>query len=123
MKLRPFYFKFTSKGQCLLKADEDLTTDLTTTPFNSVSTTANITTTAALPLDSIYLGKVHSAGSRTTSSFSGVTFYRFKVFDDDGNLVVDMYPAILSGITGMYDSVTAKLYPVTGSNYSYEEVA
>lgn len=123
MKLRPFYFKFTSKGQCLLKADENLTTDLTTTPFNSVSTTANITTTAALPLDSIYLGKIHSAGSRTTNSFSGVTFYRFKVFDDDGNLVVDMYPAILSGIIGMYDSVTAKLYPVTGSNYSYEEVA
>lgn len=124
----PFYFSV-KNGEQKLRANMDLTESLVTNSFNIVNATDAYTSTAAMPIDSIYLGAVHDAGSRTTTNqyTAGVKFYGFRVYDANGDLAVDMKPALRGSSIGMYDMARGKFYTATngtvGTDITYDEVA
>ena len=124
----PFYFSI-KNGEQKLRANMDLTESLVTNNFNIVDTTQAYTSTAAMPIDSIYLGAVHDAGSKTTPNqyTAGVKFYGFRVYDANGDLAVDMKPAIRGSSIGMYDMARGKFYTATngtvGTDITYDEVS
>lgn len=123
----PFFISI-KNGEQKLRANIELTNSLVTGQLSTVNTTTAFTSTAAMPIDSIYLGAVHDAGSRTTNNqyTAGVKFYGFRVYDANGNLAVDMKPAIRSSAVGMYDMVRGQFYTATngtvGTDITYDEV-
>ena len=124
----PFYISI-KNGEQKLRANMDLTESLVTNSFNNVNATQTYTSTAAMPIDSIYLGAVHDAGSRTTTNqyTAGVKFYGFRVYDANGDLAVDMKPALRGSSIGMYDMARGKFYTATngtvGTDITYDEVS
>lgn len=125
---KPFYFSI-KNGEQKLRANMELTESLVTNSFNIVNASTAFTSAAQLPIDSIYLGAVHDAGSRTTENqyTDGVTFFGFRVFDANGNMIIDMKPAINGSYVGMYDLVRGELYEATngtvGTDITYTEVS
>ena len=124
----PFYISI-KNGEQKLRANIDLTESLVTNSFKIVDAKDAYTSTAAMPIDSIYLGAVHDAGSRTTTNqyTAGVKFYGFRVYDANGDLAVDMKPALRGSSIGMYDMARGKFYTATngtvGTDITYDEVA
>lgn len=118
----PFYAYY-ANGEQKIKANEELTEDLQIGTFPTASLSTQFSTNAAMPIDSIYLGKVNSAGSKKTDSYTdGIKVYCFKVYDSLDKLVVDMHPALQSGKIGMYDNVRNKFYASVGEDVSYDEM-
>lgn len=123
----PFYYSAKS-GEQLLKANEDLTENLTTGTWATVSNTTGFpAVTADMPIDPIYLGTINNAGDGTVAAYTdGVKIFCFKVYDSNNNLVVNMHPAIRGSAIGMYDSVRATFYEaengVVGTDITYDEM-
>ena len=126
----PFYMS-AKNGEQLLKANEDMTEDLVTGSFKSISSSVTFSCDVDMPIDPIYLGTVNNAGAGVsggapTPYTDGVKIYCFKVYDENNNLVVNMHPVIRGSAVGMYDSVRATFYEaengVVGTDITYDEV-
>lgn len=127
----PLYYNLDNGSQTIW-LNEDCTEVPVTGHFPAFTKTINFTgqsyyTDDEHPIDSIWLGKVHVTGimsnlATEASTYAGVKFYCFKVYDTDENLIADMHPAKQGRTIGMWDSVRNKFYPATGTA-NYEEVS
>ncbi|MGN1027790.1 MAG: Ig-like domain-containing protein [Faecousia sp.] len=128
----PFYISVADGAQALW-LDEDCTIAPTAGYFQDISGTVSFSgsqyySEEKMPVMSMWLGGVRITGimsNQYKNWGSGVKFYCFKVYDGDGNLIVNMRPAKQGSIIGMWDNVRNKFYPATenGGTVSYEEVA
>lgn len=128
--MRPLYYNI-EDGLQNIWLDEELTQTPTTGHFASISKTYSFTnqtnyTDDEHPIDSIWLGKVHVTGimnnyATEASTYAGMKFYCFKVYDENNNLIADMHPAKQGSTIGMYCDVREKFFAGTGI-LTYEEL-
>ena len=116
----PLYV-YIENGLQTLYVDEEMTTQPSNGTFMGLSGSATFNESYEMNIIPMYLCAINDNYKELAPSKASI--YCLKIWDGNGNLVVDMKPAKQGGKVGMYNTVTGKFHENKGTGtFTYEEL-